>query len=298
MYIRNMAKRQFLNYSGLYGEERQGFSEDFIHCEAIRKRSALYNFEITEHLHTDLVQLFVIYSGGGLLLSDHRKIALTPPCVLLIPNTVLHGFVYPSDVCGMVITLSSTFYDKCIDDGQWFCNGDELQQICLAEESVQLKGMQTLIDLLAEEIEVDRAHKSTAVKLLFQLLLLKIFGRSSDHSSQIITTDNKVLHYYDNFCRLVQEHLHESKTVQDYAGLLGISPVHLNRICQSLVQKSALKVVHEKVLQEAKKYLKGTNKSIKEIAYFLDFTDSSHFSKFFKRATGMTPRTYRKSLIK
>lgn len=291
-----MGKKQFLNYGGLYGEDRRSFSADFIHCEAIRKRSELYNFEITEHLHTDLIQLFIIYTGGGLLLSESRKIALTSPCALLIPNNVLHGFVYPSDVSGMVITLSRAFYDRCVEEGEWFFKADELQQIGLDGESDLLQSVKILIGLIEQEIAAEKARKSAVLKLLFQLLLLKILREATDYSHRIIPTDNRVLHYYDNLRRLIRKHMHESMSVQDYARLLGISSVHLNRICQSLVQKSALQVVHEQVLQEAKKYLEGTDKTIREIAYFLDFTDSSHFSKFFKRMTDMTPSAYRKSL--
>lgn len=290
-----MSKKQFLNFSGLYGEERKSFSDDFIHCEAIRKRSALYNFEITEHLHTDLIQLFIIYTGGGLLLSDRKKITLTSPCVLLIPNNVLHGFVFQADVSGMVVTLSRAFYDKCIKEEQRYFDAEELQQIKLSGTNL-LKQLKILIGLIEVEIASVMTRRVAALQLLVQLLFLKIIRDSTDQSSQIIPSDNRVLHYYDNLRKHIREHMHESMSVRDYAQLLGISSVHLNRICQSLVQKSALQVIHEQVLQEAKKYLNGTDKTIREIAYFLDFTDGSHFSKFFKKMTHMTPSAYRKSV--
>ena len=65
-------------------------------------------------------------------------------------------------------------------------------------------------------------------------------------------------------------------------------------ICQTLVQKSALQLVHEYLLIEAKKYLLGTSNSIAEISYFLDFKDPSHFSKFFRKMSGASPREFRR----
>jgi AraC-like DNA-binding protein len=41
-------------------------------------------------------------------------------------------------------------------------------------------------------------------------------------------------------------------------------------------------------------YLRGTEKSVKEIAYILGFQESSNFSRVFKKWTGLTPLDFRR----
>jgi len=47
------------------------------------------------------------------------------------------------------------------------------------------------------------------------------------------------------------------------------------------------------VLTEAKRQLVFTNQAIHEIAYDLAFSDPSHFTRFFRKQTGMTPQAFR-----
>jgi AraC-like DNA-binding protein len=47
---------------------------------------------------------------------------------------------------------------------------------------------------------------------------------------------------------------------------------------------------------EAKRELKLTSKTVKEIAYDLGFNDEYHFSRYFKNKIKVSPQLYRSSL--
>jgi AraC family transcriptional regulator, transcriptional activator of pobA len=47
------------------------------------------------------------------------------------------------------------------------------------------------------------------------------------------------------------------------------------------------------VLTEAKRQLVFTNQPIHEIAYDLTFADPSHFARFFRKHTGISPQAFR-----
>ncbi len=49
------------------------------------------------------------------------------------------------------------------------------------------------------------------------------------------------------------------------------------------------------IVQEAKRLLRYSDNSIAEIAFALDFSDASHFVKYFKRHSGQTPKAFRLS---
>ena len=56
---------------------------------------------------------------------------------------------------------------------------------------------------------------------------------------------------------------------------------------------SALKHIQQKTSDVAKERIFNTKKSVSEIAYELGFQYPQHFSRWFKKQTGMTPNEYR-----
>ena len=288
--------KRLLHYKGAYGDQKNPVEDELINYEPIIKRSVLFNYTITEHVHTDLMQIFLIMEGSGLLLSEGKKIALHAPCALIIPNDALHGFVFQSDVRGDVFTFSSSFFERSLQEYKHvLLKLNQLQQFSFDATSPVFKIVLQYRKTLIEELAAHRPEKAQVVQLLFQLLLLQLYRVEQGQPTQIIPTENKMLGYFHTFQNLIKQNIHESKSIRQYAKALNITPVHLNRICQSLVQKTALQVVHEYLVAEAKKYLLGTSNSIAEISYFLDFKDPSHFSKFFRRMEGVSPRVFRNS---
>ena len=57
--------------------------------------------------------------------------------------------------------------------------------------------------------------------------------------------------------------------------------------------KSALDLINEAVILDAKAQLKNSDLTILQISDTLNFTNPSFFAKYFKKHTGMTPKEYR-----
>ncbi|WP_086540906.1 AraC family transcriptional regulator [Algoriphagus antarcticus] len=98
------------------------------------------------------------------------------------------------------------------------------------------------------------------------------------------------------FKRLVNEHFADIKNVQGYADIMKTSVRKLNSICKGTLHTNAREVIKERLLIEAKNLLTHTNSQVTEIAYALNFTDSSNFVKFFKQQTNLTPLEYRSKI--
>ena len=49
---------------------------------------------------------------------------------------------------------------------------------------------------------------------------------------------------------------------------------------------------------QAKRDLRFTNKSVKEIAFGLGFEDPSYFTRLFKKAESVSPQVYRDSYLR
>ncbi len=88
----------------------------------------------------------------------------------------------------------------------------------------------------------------------------------------------------------------QQPTVQFFADRLNITPNYLSDTIRHHSGKSALTVIHNFVIEEAKNQLKITNLTISEISYKLGFEYPNYFSKLFKRKTNLSPSDYRKSV--
>ncbi len=91
----------------------------------------------------------------------------------------------------------------------------------------------------------------------------------------------------------VDERFQQAHEVCDYAAMLHLSAGHLSEVVKKQSGKSAIKHIHERRVLEVRRLLFHTSLSLKEIAFDLGFSDTSYFSRFFKRETGAAPATYR-----
>lgn len=98
---------------------------------------------------------------------------------------------------------------------------------------------------------------------------------------------------YNSFLKSVNQHYLTVRKVSAYAGMLHVSPDHLNRAIKACSDKTAHEHIDEMLLMEAKAYLLHTSLTIAEIAYKLEFSDPSHFNRFFKKYGGLTPADFR-----
>ena len=146
-----------------------------------------------------------------------------------------------------------------------------------------------------KELLEENPEKQMVVQLQFQLFFIQLYRFSISQASSIDSSDNRTLRYFQEFQRSIKQSITETKPINIYAKGLNITAVHLNRICQSLVQKSALKIVQEYLIAEAKRYLVNTNYSISEVSYLLNFKDPAYFTRLFKKQTGVSPSDFRKN---
>lgn len=91
----------------------------------------------------------------------------------------------------------------------------------------------------------------------------------------------------------MDQHFAENKTASFFAERLHITTHHLNLIIKEVTGKTAGEVIRARSILEAKRLLTFTDKTVSEIAFDLNYTDSSYFAKAFKAETGLTPLVFK-----
>ena len=94
--------------------------------------------------------------------------------------------------------------------------------------------------------------------------------------------------YAYQYKELLEKHISEKTHVSDYAEMMNVSRVTLNKAVVREFGLSAVHLLKQRLLQEVKNDILFSDMSVKEIAYRLHFSEPNHLMRFFKQMTGQT----------
>lgn len=168
------------------------------------------------------------------------------------------------------------------------------QQNFLKLESEQAFELATDFEKLYKEYYTPNTYR---VQILQSFLLSLLFKYKSlqDVMGTIYNNPSKKQALVFQFQNFVTNCYIKHKQVGDYAKELSVTANTLNQTVKEVLGKTAKELISEKIIQESKKRLKYTTDDISEIAYSIGFEEPTHFIRFFKNQTSITPKEYRNS---
>jgi AraC family transcriptional regulator, transcriptional activator of pobA len=138
-------------------------------------------------------------------------------------------------------------------------------------------------------------NNNTKVDLdIISINLLALFLEVRQFAKQEKITENAAFRITQQYKSKLARYIYEKNSVTEYAGMLNVSPNHLNKCVKAATGKSAQDLLSEMVILEAKVLLKQSALTVNEIAWKIGKEDASDFIRFFKSKTGFTPTEYRK----
>jgi AraC family transcriptional regulator, transcriptional activator of pobA len=172
---------------------------------------------------------------------------------------------------------------------------DLLNLISSLQESVDALSSDDKLDFIFSEMEKEyknpSAHSIELIQGYLQVALVKLLRYKEQVNSTASGSGHQVFRKFQQFIRNTNPV--SNLKVNVVADHLGLSPQNLNAITRKVSGKSASELIVEQVILEAKRYLLHSDKNISEIAFTLNFSDPSHFVKYFKKSTGETPQAFR-----
>ncbi|NGP78000.1 AraC family transcriptional regulator [Balneolaceae bacterium YR4-1] len=181
--------------------------------------------------------------------------------------------------------------DEVSCEGLLFWGSSELPILGIDEEEVPK--FETIFRVFIDELDTKDKIQGEMLRMLLKRLIIKStrLARQQHFPDEL---DNSSTELIRQFNILVEQHFKEHHQVSSYAEMLHKSPKTLSNVFASAGHRSPLEVIHHRIAMEGKRQLLKTDKLAKEIAFDLGFRDQSHFSRFFKKETGISPSQYRR----
>ena len=129
----------------------------------------------------------------------------------------------------------------------------------------------------------DSYHMIVALLYRFLLLLNRFYARRFD-----LPFAPPLNNFAYQYKQLLEKYIAEKTHVADYAGMMHVSRVALNKAVMREFGVSAVHLLKQRRIEEVKSDLLFSDRSVKQTAYRLHFSEPNHLMRFFKQMTGQT----------
>lgn len=142
-------------------------------------------------------------------------------------------------------------------------------------------------------------YSTLAVDYLVTELLIELTDQYSKQILQNKTIQSGNTQKFTQILEWIRVNIYDEElSVRKIADTFAFNPDHLTRMFKRNIGMSTVKYMNTLKLNLAKELLCTTNKSIKEIAYDLNFKDRKYFMRLFKNYEEMTPSQFRDAYTK
>ncbi len=281
----------------LYGDPPNDQAFDFVHIERISSRSSINDWLIQAHRHRNLFQILIVENGSGEMSVETAIRSFAAPCAIFVSPNVAHGFKFHADVTdGFVITFSEDVAMRIGDGAR-----DAISHLAAIAEhlivpiDVSHRGsriLQFCIDIQQENFLARDGYR-LATRALLSLIAIEIGRRQQIRARTEALSLGCADRTVETLKRLIEDNFRQNREIGFYADRLAMTTDRVNDHVKRVAGVTAGHLIRQRVLTEAKRELVFTNSAINEIAYELGFGDPSHFARFFRKQTGMTPQDFR-----
>lgn len=263
----------------------------FVHVGHVTDRG---RWRTEPHAHPAYGQVIFVRSGRGVMNLEGSSVPFEGPCALLLPTECVHGLDYEVDADRWVVTIEVAYLTQVNAKLHEFIElWTAPRMIPFTDSADAGEAFHSLIQRLKDEAESDAVGQVVGTEALLTTLLLMLLREARlDQTGSENATRNDI-RLVDRFRKLIDQHYRENLALQDYASMMAVSLVQLRAACASATEQSPTKMIHARIITEAKRDLIFGNMSVEQIAFGLGFADAAYFTRFFRREVGQAPSQFR-----
>ena len=248
-------------------------------------------FNIKKQYKTDFFEFYFFRQAEGYMLLAGKRIELHPNMVLVVsPFQLQEWHVDLEKLDYTFLIFQEEFINNFLSDKYFMYR----LQYCYQHNyptsfDMNAEDMRPFFHLLKQmkkelrEPIADSYHMIVACLYQFLLVLNRFYAKLFN-----LPFTPPLNNYAYQYKELLEKHIAEKTHVSDYAEMMNISRISLNKAVMREFGLSAVHLLKQRLLQEVKSDLLFSGLTVNEIAYRLHFSEANHLMRFFKQMTGQT----------
>ncbi|QNK40050.1 response regulator [Caproicibacter fermentans] len=136
-----------------------------------------------------------------------------------------------------------------------------------------------------------RANRCGSVSQLFAYLCARVTGSLDRIAEEKRQTDTRPIRQAKQYIR---QNFRSALTLEEVSGTVGFSPTYFSTLFKKETGSNFVDYLSEVRMEEAKRLLRETNLNVAAVCEQVGYSDQKHFTKSFRKFTGLKPNEYRK----
>lgn len=258
---------------------------------------------VKSHIHS-FYQIIWFKSGIGKHFVDFTEYDVSENTIFFVAKNQVHAFDKFTDYEGFVIHFSEDFLVQKENDVDFFLkcsmfnNAYQIPSCCVGSGN-EYKLDEYIVQMQTELKEENKYGQEELLRLYLKAFLIQVQRRKyeleklNDGLAPFIVDEKRT--QLIHFVNLIEENYSKGLPASKYAELLFVSLRTLSNLTLQLLNKKPSEMIHERIVLEAKRLLLHSELNVNQIADKIGFEDSSYFIRYFKKYTGQSPTSFRKS---
>lgn len=234
---------------------------------------------------------FVLEEGLGTMMVDFDEVPLAGSTIYYLLPGQVHSLVSQHSAKGWFVAVEPSLVPQ---DCRNVFESQLLLQQPYPLNTTEMEQCNTLLSLFRDKYneEVSNPFHKTIVHALLHSFIGIVAGFYSNTSGSSVKI-SRMAQLTSQFKQLLNQHLRSNKSLASYAALLNVSDDYLSEVLKKQTGFPASYWIQQEIMMEAKRLLYYTELSIKEVSNQLGYTDHSYFSRFFRKAAGISASAFR-----
>ncbi len=160
-------------------------------------------------------------------------------------------------------------------------------------DKIRISNILAIYNIIKKEsLSPNYLYQELVLREMFNIFVLETFANTNVNDEIVYLPNSKQRTLFLNFLDILSEEYLYQRSVAFYANKLGITAKYLSFVTKLFTNKSASAVIDNFVVFKIKVLLYDGELSVKSISKLFNFKSQSFFGRFFKRITGLSPKSF------